>query len=568
MTNNLLSQQIDQANEAAGNGNWDSALEILLKAQEENPEEIGIINAVGTCLLNLNRASEAIPHFQKVIANSPENSDAYLNPGIAYAMLGDTKSAEEMYRKALELNPDHIMASKSLAALYLNHPDHIAEGLEILINLLRKNPQDIETILTLADQYFQGEDFYSAKQMAEYASTLEPENAIATEILRKTAEKSVKLETDQILRPDQVKKLAQLKNLKKDAGTPALENKAPAFAEEPPRFTFLNKYRSVCVYCGEEFANGVRLLTPVKALERSGVKVKFSAEVNQSDFYQYDTFVFSRPHLKQEWIDAFLNCNENGKRAIIDIDEDFHKLPNTHPGFEVLGLGNPNALKIFERILERADFVTTSSALLADHYRSFSKNVLFLPSGWDNENPLWSSPAPSHDTFNVGWIDYATEVENLQIVKHDVAEFLKQTPEALLVLGGVLESVNVFNNVPQEKVLFIPFAGYDEYPFTLAHFDLLISPVRKSPYNMSKPDTRIVEAGARNIPWIASRIPSYEAWGKGGVFVDRNGETWFEALKRLAGNQELRNNLAAEGKAKADNRKSDSIAKLWLDLLS
>jgi glycosyltransferase involved in cell wall biosynthesis len=325
--------------------------------------------------------------------------------------------------------------------------------------------------------------------------------------------------------------------------------------------------QSICFYGGQEFVIGLRFYTPAQILSRQGIKTKFTGEVDPQDLNIYDTFVFQRPQLQQEWTKAFFAAVNAGKRVIIDIDEDFYSMPKDHAGYAQLGAGNPNNLKNLERMLAQADLVTASSKVLVERYRKYTRHIEYLPTTWDSSIVGWNRPAPKHDTFNIGWCDYASEIHNLNLLKRDVARFIKETDNALLVIGGDLRAVETFNSLlPEEKIFFIPFVGYDEYPFLLAHFDVLLSPLRDSHFNKARPDTRLMEAGARKIPWIASRIPAYEEWREGGVFAE-NSESWYDILKSMHQKSTLLPEMGRAGNIKAKER-DQLFWTIWKNIFS
>ena len=133
------------------------------------------------------------------------------------------------------------------------------------------------------------------------------------------------------------------------------------------------------------------------------------------------------------------------------------------------------------------------------------------------------------------------------------------------MIAGDISAYHYFEgSLPDEKILFLPFINFDDYPFLISHFDVVISPLRKSAYNMSKSDFRLVEAGARKIPWIASHIPAYEEWAEGGIYAEKGGD-WYKALKLLYQDSELRSRLGEAGWQKAKTREcgSQSVKQLF-----
>ena len=140
-------------------------------------------------------------------------------------------------------------------------------------------------------------------------------------------------------------------------------------------------------------------------------------------------------------------------------------------------------------------------------------------------------------------------------------------PEVLLVLGGSPAAFSAFDELPELRRLFLPRVLFDDYPFMLAHIDVLLAPVRDTMFNQAKSDVKLVEAGIRRIPWVASSNPAYTAWGIGGLWADKPGE-WLEALRRLVSDAVLRQTLGQAGRQKAETRESARLAELWQAILN
>jgi tetratricopeptide (TPR) repeat protein len=64
----------------------------------------------GTQLLNVGKAREAIPHFDRAIRLNPRHAEAYTNRGIAWREKGDPSGAIADLDKAIKLNPKYAPA--------------------------------------------------------------------------------------------------------------------------------------------------------------------------------------------------------------------------------------------------------------------------------------------------------------------------------------------------------------------------------------------------------------------------------------------------------------------------
>ena len=311
----------------------------------------------------------------------------------------------------------------------------------------------------------------------------------------------------------------------------------------------------------------MRLLVPASALAQAGRRIKLTRTPDPADLNQFDVFVIAHPHLSPALLEALKVCAQGGKRVIVDLDVDFHHLSPDHPQYAEFGPGNPAALSALESALALAHVVTVSSSVLAEHYQALAKKVVLMPSGWLRANPLWDKPAPRRNTLNVGWFGAAADLADLQLMKAELIQFVRQTPEARLVVGDSPAAYDAFDALPEQRRLYLPLVGFDDYPFMVAHCDVLLAPGGDGAASQARSDLRLVEAGIRRIPWVASPIAAYREWEAGGLCVDGQPGQWVSALKKLAGDAALRKALGEAGRKKAELREGARLAEMWQNLM-
>ena len=95
------------------------------KALEIDPARGGPNNNLGVFLCNSGRAAEAMPYFQKAVADPFYQTPAlaWTNAGNCQARSGDTAGAEESYRKVLTIDPDNGEALYQLANMLYQRND-------------------------------------------------------------------------------------------------------------------------------------------------------------------------------------------------------------------------------------------------------------------------------------------------------------------------------------------------------------------------------------------------------------------------------------------------------------
>ncbi|HEY8003333.1 MAG TPA: sulfotransferase [Phenylobacterium sp.] len=130
-------------------GRYEAALELLQRGHELAPQDIGLRQALGLCLQRLERYAAALPHFDAVIAAQPTFAPAHAARGAALEAHGQITAAEAAYRRALELEPQHLAALAGLASLASRRGRH-DEARELAERVLTGQPDYPDAVMTLA----------------------------------------------------------------------------------------------------------------------------------------------------------------------------------------------------------------------------------------------------------------------------------------------------------------------------------------------------------------------------------------------------------------------------------
>jgi tetratricopeptide (TPR) repeat protein len=92
-------------------------------------------------------------------------------------MLGRTQKAEEMYRKALNLDPNYAPAANNLAYLMLQNRENLDSALELARRAQKNMPDSASAADTLAWGYYQKGLYGFAAGLLHQALQKEPNNA-------------------------------------------------------------------------------------------------------------------------------------------------------------------------------------------------------------------------------------------------------------------------------------------------------------------------------------------------------------------------------------------------------
>lgn len=96
----------------------EKAIELLVKAVEENPESAVLHSRLGLFYHYLGNTDLAKLHMERAAELSPDDLDVINNRGVLAMQLGDDDQAIEFFKRAVELRPDYAEAFRNLARMY------------------------------------------------------------------------------------------------------------------------------------------------------------------------------------------------------------------------------------------------------------------------------------------------------------------------------------------------------------------------------------------------------------------------------------------------------------------
>ena len=123
------------------------------------------------------------------LKNAPNNADLLCDCGSAYFMLGDYEKAESYYRNAWTLVPNSEMVNMNLLNVDFACKRYAA-ALSRASRILRANPDNVDTLLTVGSIYFEQKRYADSKRYLERVLALRPESFWALNYMGQCAEKT------------------------------------------------------------------------------------------------------------------------------------------------------------------------------------------------------------------------------------------------------------------------------------------------------------------------------------------------------------------------------------------
>lgn len=93
-------EMMDEGHTFLAMGEMERAAECYRRTTEVNPIHAEAWQALGMCLVKLEKLAEAIPALEKLVALKPKDQLAYTSLSLAYGRAGRILEAEEMAGKA------------------------------------------------------------------------------------------------------------------------------------------------------------------------------------------------------------------------------------------------------------------------------------------------------------------------------------------------------------------------------------------------------------------------------------------------------------------------------------
>jgi glycosyltransferase involved in cell wall biosynthesis len=528
--------------------------------------ELNVRKILGRTYLNENRLSEALDIFIKILMDYPDDLETLLILAGFYLAGGDGKTAKNLYLRAQQLDPQNQtierqivmadeMAGNGVAEPVPTDPDAVAR---LLQRLTGKNKVIEEGDIIRAANLL--EKIINSDNPAELVSRHLDE---IDELLLALIELNIR-QAWADGRPDVAEALYGLQlniGYQRVAQEESQNREEDDNSSEHPSFS-----GSLMLLLPdlEKESNRMRLLK--SALESSGCQVIEKEQYLPGRDPRPDVVITSNPHTNPALIQSLSTLSDAGVPIILDLDTDVENQPLSHQEYSTKGLSTQIRGNAYTSALELANIISVPSEMQAASLNAVADQVFVIPDGWSRHNKLWEKSAAPHGTVNIGWAGSTGQLEDLMVVRRFIIRIIREFPNTRIVIIGNPQAYRLFDGLPENRRMYLPLVSADEFPYLLSQLDILLVPLRNLPYNLSLPDTPLVEAGAKAIPWIASPTPAFRNWNVGG-FISETPDEWHLNLRHLVSDAELRKKLGQTGKAAAKNREMDQLASLWLNMI-
>lgn len=255
-------------------------------------------------------------------------------------------------------------------------------------------------------------------------------------------------------------------------------------------------------------------------------------------------------------------------KLVFEFDDAMTSLPTSNPHYEHY----MSRRHLFEDYIRNADLVTVSTPYLKEIYSANNSKIQVLPNYIDTK--IWPSWHMKHNVASIPlkilFSGTPTHVADFNIVLKAIVRILEEFQDGVeLYLWG--NKIPALFGHPRVHYVEEYVCEYGEYARILQNLnaDIGLIPLEINTFNMAKSAIKWLEYSACGIASICSDIDAYNrivSNGNTGLLVSNDESNWYEAIKSLVLNNELRIRIAENAQQDvATNYTIETNADKWIE---
>ena len=143
----------------------------MLKAIELEPELAAAYFDLGEMYAYLGKDELAEAKLNDSLSRDPNNVKAFMLLGMLHQKAGNMEEAQIVYEKALEIDPEFVVAANNLAYIHSEYTGDLEKGFKIASKAHDANPDDPNVADTLGWILYKQEDYRWAKSLLEKSAS-------------------------------------------------------------------------------------------------------------------------------------------------------------------------------------------------------------------------------------------------------------------------------------------------------------------------------------------------------------------------------------------------------------
>lgn len=301
-----------------------------------------------------------------------------------------------------------------------------------------------------------------------------------------------------------------------------------------------NEVPSPCAY--------IRLILPLFSRYKN-INLRIIKPRNIKNF-KFDYLYCHRTAIDDEWIDEVISHCKNNKIPIkYDLDDDLISIGDSdHPEKKFYKKYKNTILKM----IEHASEVSYSTKNLIHKYGYLNSNSKLLPNRlsslvWDKFEKI---NLVKNNRINILYMGTYTHQDDLEMIIPAIKLIKREFSNVNFSIIGVTTSkknndIFEYIDVPCRDGLTYP--SFIHWLKSNNKYHIGIAPLIDTSFNVCKSGIKFYDYSALGLSSICSRVAAYEDVvddGLNGMLVDNNVFSWYQALRSLILNENLRLKLA------------------------
>jgi tetratricopeptide (TPR) repeat protein len=161
---------------------FSSAEKQFLQILRENPISEDALYGLVLCSRNRNDSLKACEYISELFSLNPNHSEALNQYGLIMVEQRKFSDAKKAFSDAIKVTPDFLEVQRNLAELFFLEEDYDT-GVQAYITILKNHPEDIPSLLRMAELNLEADNTKEASEWAELVLKLEPEHPLATQFV-------------------------------------------------------------------------------------------------------------------------------------------------------------------------------------------------------------------------------------------------------------------------------------------------------------------------------------------------------------------------------------------------
>jgi hypothetical protein len=289
----------------------------------------------------------------------------------------------------------------------------------------------------------------------------------------------------------------------------------------------------------------------------NGVNIQFSTDfgANFNDDINHDIIIIKRPIMY--CLDYIRHLKNSGVKVILDYDDAMPLIITNNPTLDWL---ESSYLEILKMINE-CDLLTVSTDRLKYYFSLHTTTDIKVIPNIVNSKNINDRKTDNGEKIILGWYGSSGHISSIEPIKDSIIKILNEFDNVYLNLYS--DNPDIYYMLNHEKINFIPYNfNFYEFQNSLGDIDINIAPINENYINLHKSNIRIILAGYKGIPSVATNFAEYKDLGRDNVLLCDDNDDWYRNIKLLITDKDNRKRVGENIRNYVNSNLNYSV---WVD---